>query len=137
VETSETERWQNGKMKTTAAKNIRCWIMKLCKKKFLASRLQRPVAARNDVIAKKLASGLFQNLSGRPEDWTASGPCHLQLPLLKISARVFSLDLGFFYFIWVSGILTKNLGFFDSGQILEMYVVLVLLSIQDDRVPQT
>ena len=32
--------------------------MKLCKKqKFLESRLQRPVAARNDVIAKKIASG--------------------------------------------------------------------------------
>jgi len=24
VETSETERWQNGKMERTAAKNIRC-----------------------------------------------------------------------------------------------------------------
>jgi len=43
--------------------------MKLCKKqKFFASRLQRPVAARNDVIAKKIASRLFQNRSGRPED---------------------------------------------------------------------
>jgi len=52
--------------------------MKLCKNpKILASRLQRPVATRNDVIAKKIASGLFQNLSGRPEDWTVSGPCHL------------------------------------------------------------
>jgi len=52
--------------------------MKLCKKqKFLESRLQRPVAARNDVIAKRIAGGLFQNLSGRPEDWTVSGPCHL------------------------------------------------------------
>jgi len=37
--------------------------MKLCEKqKFLASRLQRPVAAQKDVIAKKIASGLFQNL---------------------------------------------------------------------------
>ena len=36
--------------------------MKLCKKqKFLARRLQRPVAAQNDVIAKKIARGLFQN----------------------------------------------------------------------------
>jgi len=52
--------------------------MKLSKKQtFLASRLQRPVAAWNDVIAKQIASGLFQNLSGRPEDWTVSGPCHL------------------------------------------------------------
>jgi len=52
--------------------------MKLCKKqKLLASRLQRSAAARNDVISKKIASGLFENLSGRPEDWTVSGPCHL------------------------------------------------------------
>jgi len=43
VETSETERWQNGKMERTATKKIRCWILKLCKKqKFPASRLQRP-----------------------------------------------------------------------------------------------
>jgi len=35
------------------------------------------VAARSDVIAKKIASGLFQNRSGRLEDWTVSGPCHL------------------------------------------------------------
>jgi len=78
VETSETERWQNGKMERTAAKNIRCQIMKLCKKqKLLASRLQRPVAARNDVITKKIASGLFQNLSGRPKGWIVSGPYHL------------------------------------------------------------
>jgi len=63
VETSETERWQNGKMERTAAKKIRCWILMLCKKqKFSASRLHRPVAARNDVIAKKIGSGLFQNL---------------------------------------------------------------------------
>ena len=38
---------------------------------------KQTAAARNDVIAKKIASGLFQNLSGRPEDWTVSGPCHL------------------------------------------------------------
>jgi len=36
---------------------------------------EQTAAARNDVIAKKIASGLFQNLSGRPEDWTVSGPC--------------------------------------------------------------
>jgi len=38
---------------------------------------EQTAAARNDVIAKKIASGLFQNRSGRPEDWTVSGPCHL------------------------------------------------------------
>jgi len=38
---------------------------------------EQTVAARSDVIAKKIASGLFQNRSGRPEDWTVSGPCHL------------------------------------------------------------
>jgi len=38
---------------------------------------EQTAAARNDVIAKKIANGLFQNLSGRPEDWTVSGLCHL------------------------------------------------------------
>jgi len=38
---------------------------------------EKTVAARTDVIARKSASGLFQNRSGRPEDWTVSGPCHL------------------------------------------------------------
>jgi len=38
---------------------------------------EQTAAARNDVIAKKIASGLFQNLGGRPQDWTVSGPCHL------------------------------------------------------------
>ena len=63
--------------------------MKLCKKqKFLASRLQRPVAARSDIITKKIASGLFQNRSGWPEDWTVSGPCHLNSPLISILHHV-------------------------------------------------
>jgi len=52
--------------------------MKLCKKqKFLASGLQRPVATRNDVIAKKFLADCFKTSSGQPEDWTVSGPCHL------------------------------------------------------------
>ena len=33
---------------------------------------EQTVAARSDVIAKNIASGLFQNRSGRPEDWTVS-----------------------------------------------------------------
>jgi len=37
----------------------------------------------------------------------------------------FSLDLFFFCFIWRSGDFIENLGFFDSGQILEKYVVLL------------
>jgi len=37
----------------------------------------------------------------------------------------FSLDLGFFCFIWGSGVFIENLGFFDSGQILEISVVLL------------
>ena len=41
------------------------------------------------------------------------------------TARVFSLDLGFFCLIWGSGVFIENLGFFDVGQILEMYVVLL------------
>jgi len=42
--------------------------MKLCKKqKFSASRLQRPVAARNDVIAKKLLADCFKTLADGPK----------------------------------------------------------------------
>jgi len=38
---------------------------------------EQTAAAQNAVIGNKIASGLFQNLSGRPEDWIVSGPCHL------------------------------------------------------------
>jgi len=38
---------------------------------------EQTVAARSDVIAKKIGSGLFRNRSGWPEDWTVSGQCHL------------------------------------------------------------
>jgi len=48
----------------------------------------------------------------------------------------FSLDLGFFYFIWGSGVFIENLGFFDSGQILEMYVVLLYLPFKNTAVSQ-
>jgi len=41
---------------------------------------EQTAAARNDVIAKKIDSGLFQNISGRPDDWTVSGACHLYCP---------------------------------------------------------
>jgi len=37
----------------------------------------------------------------------------------------FSVDLFFFCFIWGSGVFIENLGFFDFGQILEMYVELL------------
>jgi len=36
-----------------------------------------------------------------------------------------SLDLGFICFIWGSWVFIKNVGGFDSGQILEMFVVLL------------
>jgi len=32
-----------------------------------------------DVITKKLLADYFKISSARPEDWTASSPCHLQL----------------------------------------------------------
>jgi len=38
---------------------------------------EQTAAARDGVTAKTIVSGLFQNLSGRPEDLTVSGPCHL------------------------------------------------------------
>jgi len=41
------------------------------------------------------------------------------------TAVFFSLDLFFFCLIWGSGVFIENLGFFDSDQILEIYVVLL------------
>jgi len=38
---------------------------------------EQSAAASNDIIAKNIVCGLFQNLSGRPEDWTVSGAYHL------------------------------------------------------------
>jgi len=52
------------------------------------------------------------------------------------TARIFSLDLGFFFFIWGSGVFIKNLGFFDSGQILQMYVVLLCFPFKNTVVSQ-
>jgi len=66
METSETEFEQNGERERTAATNnfiVRFWNFGKNKNfALLASRLQRPEAARNDVTAKKVVSGLFQNL---------------------------------------------------------------------------
>jgi len=65
VETSETEHWQNGKMETTAAKNIHCKINKLRKKqKFLASRLQRTGMTSS---LKKLLTDCFKTLADSPK----------------------------------------------------------------------
>jgi len=47
------------------------------------------------------------------------------MALSSVATAVFSLNLGIFCFMWGSGILIANLGFFDSGQIFEMYVVLL------------
>jgi len=47
------------------------------------------------------------------------------------TARVFSLDLGFFCFIWGSGVFIENLGFFDSGQIFVNVCRITVLSIQE------
>jgi len=41
------------------------------------------------------------------------------------TAVFFTLDLRFFCFIWGSSVFIENLFFFCSGQILEMYVVLL------------
>jgi len=58
VETSKTEHWQNGKIEKTAAKNSLLDFETLQKTKIFG---EQTAAARNDVIAKKIASGLFQN----------------------------------------------------------------------------
>jgi len=74
VETSETKRWQNGKMERTAAKKfiVRFWNCK--KQNFSASRFQRPGMTSS---LKKLLADCFKTSSGRPEDWTVCSPCHL------------------------------------------------------------
>ena len=64
METSETEYEQNGERERTAANPfiVRFWNFAKNKNFALASRPQRPEAALNDVTAKKVVSGLFQNL---------------------------------------------------------------------------
>jgi len=65
METSETEYEQNGERERTAANNFIARFWNFAKNKnfaLLASTPQRSVAARNDVTAKKVVSGLFQNL---------------------------------------------------------------------------
>jgi len=65
METNETEYGQNGERERTVANNFIVRFWNFAKQKnfaTLASRPQLPVAARNDVTAKKVVSGLFQNL---------------------------------------------------------------------------
>jgi len=62
--------------------------------------------------------------------WTTTKPSTVSVD----TAVFFSLDLGFFCFIWGSGVFTENLGFFDSGQILEIYVVLLYFSFNKNTV---
>jgi len=65
METSETEYEQNGERERTAANNFVVKFWNFAKNKnlaSLASRPQRPVAARIDVTAKRVVSGRFQNL---------------------------------------------------------------------------
>ena len=52
----------------------------------------------------------------------------------SVATAVFLLDLGFFCFIWGSGVFVENLGCFDSGQILEMYVVLLYFPFKNTAV---
>ena len=49
---------------------------------------------------------------------------------------IFTRSVFFFCFIWGSGVFIKNLGFFDSGQILEMYVVLLYFPFKNTVVSQ-
>jgi len=54
---------------------------------------------------------------------------------ISVLLLVFSLDLRFFCFIWDSGVFIENL-FFYSGQILEMYVVLLYFQFKNTVVSQ-
>jgi len=53
------------------------------------------------------------------------------------TAGDFSLDLGFSCFIWGSAVFIENQGRFDSGQILEMHVVILYFPFKDTVVSQT
>jgi len=65
METSETEYEHNGERERTAENNFIARFWNFAQNKnfaLLTSRPQRPVVARNDITAKKIVSGLFQNL---------------------------------------------------------------------------
>ena len=67
METSETEYEQNGEIERTAANNFIVRFRNFARNKTFRligeqRRPQRPVAAWNDVTAKKVVSGLFQKL---------------------------------------------------------------------------
>jgi len=78
VETSEMERWQNGKMERTAAKQfiVRFWNF-VKNKNFRRADRSGPKRPGMTSSRKKLLADCFKTSSGRPEDWTVSGPCHL------------------------------------------------------------
>ena len=61
METSETEYEQNCERERTAANNfiVRFWNCKKQKARLIG---EHTAAARNDVTAKKVVSGLFENL---------------------------------------------------------------------------
>ena len=48
----------------------------------------------------------------------------------------FSQRLGFFCFVWGSGLFIENLGFFDSGQVLEMCVASLYFPLKNTVVSQ-
>ena len=60
AETSETERWDNAKMERTAAKKTSLLVFETLQKPNIFG--EQTAAARNDTIAKKIVSGLFQHL---------------------------------------------------------------------------
>jgi len=82
METSKTEYEQNGERERTAANNFVVRFWNFCKKQKFRLVGEQTVAARNDVTAKKLLADCFKTFSGRPEDWTVSGPCHLYFNIL-------------------------------------------------------
>ena len=77
METSEMQYEPNGERERTAANSFIVRFWKFTKNKnfaLLASRPQRPGMTSP---LKKLLADCYKTFSGRPEDWTASGPCHL------------------------------------------------------------
>jgi len=77
METNETEYEQNDERERTAADNFIARFWKLAKNKNFASLASRPQRPGMTSPLKKLLADCFKTFSGRSEDWTVSGPCHL------------------------------------------------------------
>jgi len=89
----------------------------------------RPVLIRE--ISKKFQSDPVGEIGFSPDPCSSLALSIVALPLLAV------LPLLFFCLIWGSVFFIENLVFFDSGQISEMYVVLLYFPFKNTMVSQT